>query len=155
MNEKTAGICDASGVITNVIVVDGSKPLPAIEGVFFPPDGEVPLIGGLWDGVKTYPPPATPAPTPQSMSRLQFLVGLATEGLISEEDALAAATTGAVPVNFAPLIEAMPEGERIKARLTWAAMSVALRNDPLLLAAFTFVGKDATFIDNFFRTHAG
>jgi hypothetical protein len=89
-----------------------------------------------WDSeagaLVAYDPPPPPPVVPRSITRRQLLLALASAGLITSVEALAAATTGAVPAAIDAVFVALPEAEALGARITWATMSVAERDHPLI-----------------------
>lgn len=102
----------------------------------------------LWDMA----PPVVMQLPPAAVSRRQLLLALAAAGLITGEEALAAATTGAVPAAIDAVFSALPEADALAARITWATMSVAERDHPLIAALIaaevaTPEQVDALFID--------
>ncbi|MBW6402103.1 hypothetical protein KPL78_29925 [Roseomonas sp. HJA6] len=114
--------------------------------------------GQRWDavagGLVPYTPPAVqPVPVvPRSISRRQLLLALHGAGLITDAEALAAATSGAVPAQVDAVFGALPPTDALSARITWATMSVAERAHPLigmLITAELATAEevDALFID--------
>lgn len=100
--------------------------------------------------IASLPPPAPP-PVPD-ITRRQLLLALVAAGLITGEEALAAATTGAVPAAIDAVFAALPEADALAARITWATMSVVERAHPLIAALIaaevaTPEQVDALFID--------
>jgi hypothetical protein len=118
--------------------------VPAPEGV---------AQGWLWDGSTfTAPPPAQPpAPVvPASITRRQLLLALAGAGLITAPEALAAATTGAVPASIDAVFAELPAGQALAARITWATMGVAEREHPLIGALVAAELATAAEVDALF-----
>lgn len=102
-----------------------------------------------WDGaavVAYEPPPAAPL-VPASISRRQFFQQAAIDGIITEDDALAAVSTGALPSVLQALVDAAPAGEQFAARMALAAQTIE-RSHPLTatIAAALTVDADAFFI---------
>lgn len=108
--------------------------------------------------------PAYVAPTPDpdearaamQITRRQVMIGLAAEGLISAQEAVAAATTGAAPAQIEAIFAAMPEPQQTTARITWGSFTVAYRLDPMipLIAAAANPPLDDAALDAFFTTYA-
>ena len=115
------------------------------------PDGAVPIsdathaawvldtVGQRWNGGALEPcdPPPAPVVVPRQISRRQLLLAMAGTRLITPEEALAAATAGAVPAAIDTVFAALPPAEALAARVTWATMSVAERDHPLIIALIT------------------
>jgi hypothetical protein len=97
---------------------------------------------------------ADKGPVPASISRRQLLLALAQMGLISGEEALAAAQTGAVPAAVQAVFDNMQPADKLSAQITWASMSVAERDHPLVLALAQANDMSAGEIDDFFRLAA-
>lgn len=92
--------------------------------------------GWRYDGaVFTAPAPEPGLPSvPAEITRRQMLLAMAGAGLITGEEALAAATTGAVPAAIDAVFAELPADQALAARITWATMSVAERHHPLIQA---------------------
>lgn len=118
-----------------------------------------PSVHHQWrDGAWTYvaPPPPDPAiaRARMSLSRRQLLIGLASRGWITSEEAVAAATTGAMPTAVAAAVASLPAGDQVAARITWASMSVAQRLDPLVELLAIGQGVTPDEVDAFFTAFA-
>jgi len=96
-----------------------------------------------------------PAPVPASVSRRQLLLALTQMQLITGEEALAAATTGAVPAAVQAVFDNMEPADKLAAQITWASMSVAERDNPLVAALAAANGMTSAEVDDFFRLAAG
>jgi hypothetical protein len=114
----------------------------------------------LWEAhagrgdIAPWVPPVVPDPTPEEiraalppLSRRQVFIALHRLGLISAEEAVAAAAIGAVPVALEPVFASLPEPEATDARVTFAAFQVAYRLDPLTTMIATAGGLDDDAID--------
>jgi len=75
-------------------------------------------------------PPPEPVPVPDLTFR-QLLWGLLSEGKITEEEALAAATVRTVPAAIQKAFDLLPPEQIPLAKITWATMSRAIRDDAL------------------------
>ena len=79
-----------------------------------------------------------PAPVivlvPQSITKRQLLIEMATAGYISAAEALAAAQTGAVPSAVQTVINSLPATAQMGAQITWASMTMVPITDPLINA---------------------
>ena len=98
--------------------------------------------------------PITPPPIP-TITRLQFLLQAATASYITQDEALAAATTGAVPALITAVINALPSGQQFAAKVKWAAMTIVERNDPLAGAIAMALSLTSAQVDAFFISAGG
>lgn len=129
------------------------------------PPGHVVLIGtrvedGQWVDPATgwiVPAPPLPDPAPARVSQIsprQMILGLYGQGFITADEALAAATSGAVPAAVDAVISALPAHAEVAARVTWARMSVVLRDDPLVGLLAASQGLSSAEVDAFFAACA-
>lgn len=109
-----------------------------------------------WDGWDFKPPEAEPLPpsVPPSISRRQLLLALRTAELITDAEALAAATVGAVPEQIDAIFARLPAAEALIARVTWATMGTAERTHPLIEMMITAELATAAEVDAIFVTGA-
>jgi hypothetical protein len=84
---------------------------------------------------------------PTTLTIRQFLLGLATDGIITKEEAIAAASTGAVPEFVANFFSVLPEEDAFAAELTWRAMIEVERTNPLLALLGQNLGMDGNAMD--------
>lgn len=98
--------------------------------------------------------PSEPVPVPASISRRQLLLGLVGLELITGEEALAAAQTGAVPAAIDAYFGNLPPDQELAARITWASMTVCERNHPLVGALAEANQLSSEQIDDAFRAWA-
>lgn len=96
-------------------------------------------------------PFSAPAPVPPTVRLLQFLGQGVAQGIFTEDEALAAARTGAVPAAVESVFASLPAGQQFQARLAWAAMYEVDRSSPLLVAVAAAQGMDGAAMDQFFR----
>ncbi|MGG5819654.1 hypothetical protein [Falsiroseomonas sp. HW251] len=108
----------------------------------------VPLSDDEFAAWTAEPPPP---PVPASVRLLPFLREAAKCGLISAEDALAAARTGTVPAGFEPFVQQLPPDQAFAARLAWAAMVEVERANPLLAFVAAQSGIADASLDDLFR----
>nr|WP_263969345.1 hypothetical protein [Roseomonas sp. SXEYE001]MCV4210404.1 hypothetical protein [Roseomonas sp. SXEYE001] len=138
------------------------EPLPGYHVVLVTRD---PLPGAWQAAALSAAPPGMPlfagipygtvaASVPLSISRRQLLLELLERGLITAEEAEAAATVGAVPAKVAAVFDRLPPEQAIAARITWASMIEALRSDPLVPMLAAAEGKDDTYVDAVFASAA-
>ncbi len=84
----------------------------------------------------------------------QLFIALHRLGLITAPEAVAAAATGAVPVNLEPLFAALPQPEQTDARVTFAAFQMAYRLDPMTAMIAGAVGQSEAKIDAIWKRFA-
>lgn len=97
--------------------------------------------------------PAPPLLLP-SLTFAQLLIGLVTEGWITEAEG-EAWLTGTLPAPVLALIATLPAEQRFPAKARATAPSVVLRADPLVASLGAAQGKTPEELDTFFLTYAG
>lgn len=107
-----------------------------------------------WNGseVVTYTPPPAPV-VPQSISDRQFFQQLAVQGIITEDQALAA-NAAVIPAPLVALIDAMPADQQFGAKMIVSGATVFERSNSLTIAIGTAYGMSSDQIDAFFRAAA-
>ena len=146
-----------NGIVANVIEADpGNIPDWAAGFVDIGADGGP---GWLWDGTTATPPPdnsLAEARAAMQLSKRQVRLGLLAQGLITEAEAVAWATSGALPAAIEAMVLALPTDAQAAARITLADFTVAYRTDPMvaLLAAAVTPPLDDTALDQFFTACA-
>jgi hypothetical protein len=90
---------------------------------------------------------------PASITRRQCALALHAASMITGPEMVAMATVGTPPAMISSVFNAMPEAERYRAQVDFAAASYE-RANPLLNAVMTASGSSAADIDNFFRAAA-
>ena len=99
--------------------------------------------------------PAPPAPVPAQTVQITFaqlLIGLVTEGWITEAEG-DGWLVGTPPPPVVALIGQLPPGQRFAAKARALRPSIVLRSDPLVLALGTMQGKSQAQLDAFFNTY--
>jgi hypothetical protein len=142
-----------NGTVVNVIEAGPNFSMPGFSKVA----SETAQIGWTYaNGQFTDPNSGEeqPLPVPASITRRQLLLQLQRAGWITTSEAVAAATSGAVPTLLGNVLAGMTTEEADEARITWAAMSQAERTNPLLIAAATVAGASEEDLDDFFRAAA-
>ena len=122
----------------------------------------------LWASASVQPdilpfaPEPDPEPVPEDpqaailpLTRRQLFIALHRLGLITAEEAVAAAATGAVPAALEPTFAALPEPDQTDARVTFAAFQLAYRLDPLTAMIARAAGKTEEEIDAIWTGFAG
>lgn len=108
------------------------------------------LAAGGVPATYTPPPPLAPA----SISDRQFFQQLAVQGIISQNDALAAVKTGAIPDALQQLINALPSDQQFGATMIVSGATTFERNHPLTIAIGTAYGWTADQMDALFSAAA-
>jgi hypothetical protein len=96
----------------------------------------------------------TPAPVPPEISDRQFFQQLAVQGLISQDEALAAVKTGDIPVALRLVIERLPPGRQFEATMFISGATTVQRSHPLTVAIGGACGWTIDQIDGLFRAAA-
>lgn len=148
-----AGVADADGLIVNAILV-APQDLPDIPGVFVPPTGATPIIGGRWDGSACHPPPPPPPPEVDAISDRQFAMEARDRGFLTQAEAVAFVSSGALPTFIVAFIASLPtQAARDDAEITIAGATVLERHHPLTLALGERMRGETPlddFLDDFF-----
>lgn len=108
----------------------------------------------LVDNVWTPPINIIEEIVPESISRRQLLIGLTMEGIITPEEAVAAASTGALPSIMQTIVNALPIEQQIIAKITWASMMVCELDNPLLNTALQYLQRSENDRDTFFKNYS-
>lgn len=87
---------------------------------------------------------------PQIITRRQFLIAAGLAGYISQQEALAAAQDGSIPVSILTYFGTLPSEQQFAAKVTWATMTQVGRNEPLLAACAAALNITGQQIDNLF-----
>jgi hypothetical protein len=87
---------------------------------------------------------------PANISPRQLILGLLSAGLISADEALAAAKGGVMPAAVAAVVQSLPADKRTVAEVTWARMTVVERSDPLVGLLAQSAGKTEEDINQYF-----
>jgi hypothetical protein len=95
-----------------------------------------------------------PPPVPEVISRRQFLLALHASGLVTEQEVLAAAQTGAVPAAIDAFFATLPPAQQTAARITWATMTQVERHHPLVQAVIDAQLATAEQVDALFSAAA-
>lgn len=119
--------------------------------------GEIPELGSRVVDDEVIAPVLDPAAalaiarSQMSVSPRQLFLGMAGAMFCSKEEALAAATVGAMPAALDGLLASLGPEHEFAARVTWASMREVRRDDPLvdLIAAAAGI-TDPVEVDNFF-----
>lgn len=91
-----------------------------------------------------------PTPVPTITPR-QLFMALVLNEIITPEEAIAAATVGAMPAIMEGIVSLLPEEQRPLVRITWARMTEVDRNNPLVDALAAAQGHTSQDTDNLFR----
>lgn len=91
---------------------------------------------------------------PISISDRQCFEQLAVQGIISQEDALAAVKIGAIPAALQQVIDGLPPGQQFGASMIVSGATIFQRHHPLTIAIGAASGWTADQIHAFFRAAA-
>lgn len=150
-------IVDAGGVIVNRIILDDAAAWAAPDGCTLVQEDQMAMdIGGTFaSGVYTpRPVPPPPPPKPSSISDRQFFQQLAVQGVITQDEALAAVRTGAIPAALQHLIDGLPSDQQFGATMILSGATTFERNHPLTIAIGAAYGWQAEQVDALFRAAA-
>lgn len=106
----------------------------------------------LWTAANSAPPPPPPPVKIKAITRRQLLLILLQQNLITPDEAVAAAATGAMPAMVAGYVNSLPVDQQVPAQITWAAMSVCDRADPMLAALAALQNYTSDQLDALFAT---
>ena len=107
-----------------------------------------------WVAPPPPPEPQPPAP-PDSITPRQMILALLHSDIITEDEALAAARTGAVPAAIEAMFAGLSRQDAVAARVTWAKMSIVERTHPLVQQLGGLLKKSEAEMDAFFRLAGG
>jgi hypothetical protein len=93
-------------------------------------------------------------PVPATISDRQFYQQLAVAGIITEDEALAAVQTGAIPDALAEIIDGMPSEKKFGAKMMVGGAVSFERDHPLTKEIATAFGMQSNAVDEFFRDAA-
>ena len=143
-------IVNSEGLVVNIIELDANAEY-AVEPGFTIEYNSTAQIGWVRDG-DGYRAPEVEEMTiiPSPITARQFFIAAGNAGLITKAEAIAAASTGAVPVSLEVIFESLPEEQEYIARVTWARMTTISRDDQLLVGLGAVFGLSSADIDNLF-----
>ena len=108
-----------------------------------------PIVGQVFNATTetlASPPLGAPKPPPVISDR-QFFQQLAIQSVITQDEALAAVSTGAVPAEMQPLIAALPPAAQFAAHMKIAGATEFTRTDPITLAIGEAYGWSSAQLD--------
>ncbi len=143
------------GIVSNLIMVDPDS-IP--DWCAHWPDAPEPVsVGWGYDGRKFIEPPPKPAPLPHrsamQLSFAQLLIGLVTEGWITEADG-EGWLGGTLPPTVVATINLLPAENRFAAKARALRPSYVSRLDPLVEMMSMAQGRSPAEVDAFFQTYA-
>ena len=143
-----------NGIIVNVIEAD---PAAVPDWAADWPEAGDAGPGWLWDGEGFEPPPEPEPPEPDrsamTLTFAQLMIGLVTEGWITEAEG-DAWLDGTLPAPVLALIATLPEAEQFPARARAKRLIESHRLDPLVIGLALAEGKTDAELDAFFMTYA-
>jgi hypothetical protein len=152
--QRYAIIDTAADKIINVVEYDIAPPNP-------PPGFETGIIAvqndsvGLewsWTGTELVPPPPpviVPI-VPGSISDRQFFQQLAVQGIVSQDDALAAVRVGTLPSPLQTIVNGLPADQQFNAEMLLCGAMAFQRSHPLTVAIGAAYGLTSEQVDAFF-----
>jgi hypothetical protein len=99
-------------------------------------------------------PPPEQEPVPEEISDRQFFQQLAIAGLITQDEALAAVMTGALPAAMLTFVASLPADQQFAARMALCGATVFKRSHPLTAAFASAEGMTPEQIDALWRAAA-
>jgi hypothetical protein len=100
-------------------------------------------------------PYVEPAPAvPASISDRQFFQQLAVQGVITQDEALAAVKTGEIPPAIKQAVESLPPGQQFEATMIISGATTFQRSHPLMIAIGAVCNWTSDQIDALFRAAA-
>lgn len=99
-------------------------------------------------------PPTPPLPVPSSVTDRQFFHELAVRGLITEDEALDAVATGALPAVFKAAVDALPADQQFAAKMLLKGATTFERAHPFTEMLRTIMGISSEAVDDLFRSAA-
>lgn len=99
-------------------------------------------------------PDPSAGPVPREISDRQFAQVLAIKGVISEDEALAWASRGELPIPMEQAVSGLPEEQQFGARMLLSSATVYERNHPLVPALGSLLSYEAADLDALWRQGA-
>lgn len=127
----------------------GDTTIPAPNGLTYV-DQQDAAIGWVMDGGKLVAPPEPPAlppSVPEFISDRQFFQQLASDGDITEDEALAAVMTGTMPKKLTDAIASLPAEQQFPAKMLVCGATQFERSNPMVPGLGQALGKSATDLD--------
>jgi hypothetical protein len=108
-----------------------------------------------WLALGNLPDPVTPSnPVPSVISDRQFFQQLAIEGVITQDEALAAVKTGEIPAALKQAVDSLPPGQQFEATMIISGATTFQRSHPLTVAIGAACHWTSDQIDALFRAAA-
>jgi len=153
-----AVIDTATGDIVNrALLGDGAEWHPPDGHEIVQDDQRVMFIGGKYVGGQYTAPisePPPPPPVPQVISRRQFFQQAAILGTITQDEALAAVATGAIPSTLQTIINGLPADQQFNARMLVTGAAEFKRDHPLALVIGAALNLTSAQMDGFWAAAA-
>jgi hypothetical protein len=132
-------LVDQNYIVTNLIEYDPGSDFTPPPGHSIKADDGSNVIG------QTYVSP----PNPDEISRRQFFQLLAIKGIISQDDAVAAAGGGVIPAALLALLNQLPADQQFSAKMLVASAQTFQRSHPFTAQIGEFYGMSPTDLDAF------
>jgi hypothetical protein len=110
--------------------------------------GEIASIPMTQEEIDALPPPQKQVPA--SVSDRQFFQQAALMGFITQEEALAAVSTGAIPATLSEAIGKMPDDNQFAAKMMVSDTTIFEHNHPLTLMFGELMGLNKDELDDLF-----
>jgi hypothetical protein len=108
-----------------------------------------------WLAAGNVPDPIAPSdPVPSAISDRQFFQQLAAQGLVTQDEALAAVKTGDIPAALQHVVDGLPPGQQFEATMIISGATTFQRSHPLTVAIGIACGRTSDQIDALFRAAA-
>jgi hypothetical protein len=143
-------VLNSSGVVVDRIMTGDDFVLPGMQLVREP--AHAVNIGDVVDVSTLEVISAAPeiVVVPGTITSRQLFIAMAHAELISADEALAAAQTGAIPAVIDGTIATLPNDQQLVARITWARMRDVERANPLVALVGAALNRNAAEIDALF-----
>lgn len=131
--------------------------IPPLPPVLYLPNGDhvwAPRVGATYNGFileEWYKEPPKPPVIIPEISDRQFFQQAAIQGMITQEEALAAVQTGSIPANLQSIVDTIQnESEKFAATMILSGATTFNRNHPLTETIGDYLGMTSDQIDSFF-----
>lgn len=135
------------GILDGIIRLDDGACIPADPAN----QDYAAYLDWLMEGNEPQPFEPPPAAVPTEISDRQFFQQLAVMNLITEAEAIAAVSTGTLPLAMAGFINQLPAEQRFAARMALQGATTFVRTNPLVETFGEMQGMTPEQIDDLWR----